>query len=74
MSERYWVTGVQLGLLKVFSKGATVEKAVEKLLDEIIDKQFIGNFRTAQEQIDFETAISLMQDYLEKKKLQEIEK
>lgn len=67
MSERYWVTGVQLGILKAFSKGAVFEKAVGKLVDEIIDKQFIGNFRTIEEQTNFELAISLMQDYIEKK-------
>lgn len=46
MSERYFVTGVQLGMLK-----ATMElmpkngqrKVFENIWDEIFDKQFIGN-------------------------------
>jgi hypothetical protein len=38
MSERYWITGVQLGILQVLSN----EKGKE-LIDEIVDNQFIGN-------------------------------
>lgn len=39
ISERYIITGVQLGLLYVEPN----EKKRKKLVDEIIDKQFIGN-------------------------------
>ena len=39
MSERYLVTGVQLGMLKVL-----VDKAdVHHLIDNILDDQFVGN-------------------------------
>lgn len=38
MSERYLITGVQLGMLKYLDK-----ESKEKLIDEIIEKQFIGN-------------------------------
>jgi len=38
MSERYLVTGVQLGMMKAM----TLEQ-IEKIIDEIIDKQFVGN-------------------------------
>ena len=39
MSERYWITGVQLGLLIVSPE----RQGRSKIVDEIIDKQFIGN-------------------------------
>jgi len=39
MSERYWITGVQLGLLQVIPE----EKNRKELVDEIIDKQFMGD-------------------------------
>jgi len=38
MSERYLITGVQLGMLCALDK-----KDRCKLVDEILDKQFIGN-------------------------------
>jgi len=38
MGERYWISGVQLGLLKVGD-----ENLRGKTVEEIIDKQFIGN-------------------------------
>ena len=46
MSERYYITGVQLGMLKTFSQTHMPKKANE-LIDEIIDKQFIGNIDTS---------------------------
>ena len=49
MSERYWITGVQLGLLHHDIRESVKEKVVEK----IVDKQFIGNFRTDAEQKAF---------------------
>jgi len=39
MSERYWITGVQLGCLEALDN----EETRKKLVDEIIDKQFIGD-------------------------------
>lgn len=41
MSERYWITGVQLGLL---TNAEAEDRA--KILKEIEDKQFIGNYPT----------------------------
>ena len=41
MTERYWITGVQLGLL--FS--TKDEKDRKKILKEVL-KQFIGNYPT----------------------------
>jgi len=51
MAERYWITGVQLGLL--VSKGIDHEK----LADEITDKQFIGNFELDKDKERFEKQI-----------------
>lgn len=39
MSERYLVTGVQLGMLKAL----TDESDIHHLIDNIIDNQFVGN-------------------------------
>ena len=39
MSERYWITGVQLGLLKSY----THINSRETIIKEIIKNQFIGN-------------------------------
>jgi len=51
MSERYFITGVQLGLLA--SKGIDHKR----LADEIADKQFIGNFPTDEDKKRFEKQI-----------------
>ena len=40
MGGRYWIKGVQLGMLQESSKADR-----EKLINEIIDKQFIGKKR-----------------------------
>ena len=48
MSERYWITGVQLGMLKIGTKDMR-----GRLADEIIDKQFINNFYTDEEKKEF---------------------
>lgn len=37
MSERYWITGVQLGMLQELPKNER-----KKLVEKIIDDQFIG--------------------------------
>jgi hypothetical protein len=51
ISERYWITGVQLGMLK---EKTVDEKVKDKMTDEIIDKQFIGNYYTEEEKKQFE--------------------
>lgn len=46
MGGRYFVTGVQLGMLKAFSKGSfrhEEKNDILELIDEIINNQFIGN-------------------------------
>lgn len=42
MSERYVITGAQLGMFEAFAKMED-ESGAKKLIAEIIDKQFIGN-------------------------------
>ena len=54
MSERYWVTGVQLGLLK---EDVLDVRARNRLIDKIIDKQFIGNYFSDEAQKQFEEKI-----------------
>jgi hypothetical protein len=49
MSERYWITGVQLGLLQVYKE----EKHRKMLVEEIIDKQFIGNYKTEKAKMKY---------------------
>ncbi len=38
MSKRYWITGVQLGLLVAMQE----QQQRQKVVDGIVDKQFIG--------------------------------
>jgi len=38
MAERYWITGVQLGLLQTLNN----MKARQKIVNQIVDEQFIG--------------------------------
>jgi len=53
MSERYWVTGVQLGMLK------TVPKDMRgRMVDDIEDKQFIGNFPDDKAKAEFAKRMS----------------
>jgi len=40
MSERYFITGVQLGILLTADK-----KEIERVINNIIDKQFICNLK-----------------------------
>lgn len=42
MGERYWVSGVQIGMMLAYIKVGQYEHLV-KILDQIQDKQFIGN-------------------------------
>jgi len=41
MGGRYYITGVQLGMLRVFVKQEN-ESDVNKLLEEIEDRQYLG--------------------------------
>ena len=57
MSERYWITGVELGLLKAINIAS--ERVI--LVEEITDKQFIGNYRTEKEQKAFKKQMDSIQ-------------
>jgi len=48
MGERYLISGVQLGMFKVYCEEERPEK-VEALINEIIDKQFLGRSKTTIE-------------------------
>ena len=48
MSERYWITGAQLGLIKT-----GYEHIIKETVDNVIENQFIGNYRTDKEQKAF---------------------
>ena len=48
MGERYYITGVQAGMLQTLEL-----KEREKLVEEIIDKQFIGNFISDKDKARF---------------------
>lgn len=41
MGDRYWISGVQLGILLI-TADSIKSKSMKKLLKEIEDKQFIG--------------------------------
>ena len=56
MSERYWITGVQLGLLAMEHN-----KTRAKFVKQIVDKQFIGNFRTDKDQKVFAKSMKSFQ-------------
>jgi len=56
MGNRYWITGVQLGILQQMTK----EKR-EKLIEEIIDNQFIGNVSTDEESLEFKKAVQSLE-------------
>ena len=42
MSERYYITGCQLGMIEAFLL-TEPNVRIQKIIDEIQDKQFIGN-------------------------------
>jgi len=48
MSERYWITGCQLGMIKAFVKNdaVSIRTNIEEIVQEIEDNQFIGNKKT----------------------------
>jgi hypothetical protein len=43
MSERFFISGVQMGLIRYAVHGCKCEKKVHELMAEVEDKQFIGN-------------------------------
>jgi len=55
MAERYWVTGVQLGMLKGIPHSGNAEKT--KIINGIEDKQFMGSFPTDEDKKRFEKEI-----------------
>ena len=48
MGERYWVTGVQLGMLKELRTKATRNTIITDIMN-----QFIGNFPTEEDKKEF---------------------
>lgn len=48
MGERYWVTGVQIGLFRSANRNDR-----NKEIDLVIDNQFIGNYYTEEEKKEF---------------------
>jgi len=54
MSERYFITGVQLGMLV---QKEVDEETKKKLMDIIIDKQFITNCHSNEDKINFKKKI-----------------
>jgi len=54
MSERYYITGVQIGMLKALMKAGTFSvdsNEIDKILKEIEDKQFVGKITTPEEKV-----------------------
>jgi hypothetical protein len=52
MGERFWITGVQLGLLQ-----CETGRECQRVVDQIVGNQLIGNYFTDKEQRLFEKAI-----------------
>ena len=59
MGERYWITGVQLGML-IAANNAGKENVIDDVLKTIQDQQFIGNTKPRPE---VETPYSLLQEW-----------
>lgn len=51
MGERYWISGVQLGMLKAYFELNKVKEA-EKLRSEIEEHQFIGRLDPETESLE----------------------
>jgi hypothetical protein len=49
MTERYFITGVQLGLLKLAIEKGIVADETKKQLNKIEENQFIGNMKQPYE-------------------------
>ena len=59
MGERYYITGVQLGMLQNSLLGL---KTLTKLADDIVNKQFIGNYQTDEDKERFEEQIKRIRE------------
>jgi len=64
VSERYWITGVQLGVLASNAPQARRRYIVEG----IIEKQFLGNYCTAEEQKQFKKKMEEIQNAIHEEK------
>jgi len=53
MAERYWITGVQLGILKA----SLLTNQKQSIIDEVEENQFIGNYPTDEDKKRFEAQI-----------------
>lgn len=58
MSGRYWITGVQLGVLKLFPNA----KGREDLLEKISSEQFITDCPTDEDKELFKKQLSLLRN------------
>jgi len=69
MGERYFITGVQIGIIKSFLKGHVDKLSMTKLLNDIEEDQFIGNvIKGKHEPSKSEIAILLSQRIMNKLK------
>ena len=66
MGGRYWITGVQVGLIRAmighdtnYTTGKKQLKEIDKILDEIFDKQFISDFPTDKDKRRFAKKLHL---------------
>lgn len=50
MAGRYWISGVQLGLLKAFFETQSNSDKGIKLVDAVLENQFVGNIDNEYEQ------------------------
>ena len=53
MGERYWISGAQIGMITAFLEPSEISlpyrlRELHKILDEIQEKQFIGNRKTLE--------------------------
>lgn len=58
MADRYWITGVQLGIIKAhLSRLPDVEQPIKVLEEVESENQFIGNYPTDEDKKRFEAQI-----------------
>jgi hypothetical protein len=64
MGGRYFVSGLQLGMLRAFASGSFREERYDavKLIDSIINEQFIGNIE------NYKNPRLIIQEYIDKAK------
>lgn len=65
MSERYWITGAQLGILEALDDS----DRRRALVDQIVDKQFILNAFTDDEKDSFEGIMKTLKLKKKRKKV-----